>query len=485
MSMVNWGILGAGNVANRFAESLSHVQNVRLLAVSCRTLEKAEQFAKKHHIPLAYGDYDSLLEDSKISAIYLAVTHGLHKEWAIKALCAGKAVLCEKPAGLCAEDVKEIAEVSRAKGVLFMEAMKTRFVPLYRQIQALVAQGKIGELVRVETSLCNDMPFEAHGLMGKTYHTQPGQGGALLDGGIYCACWLEDYLQGPVNRRKVAASLKDGVDYYVDAVLQSASVQGRLECAFDRGKERTAQLCGTEGEILVRELHRPETAELYREGQLVRTIQAPYEVDDFYGEICHFIQCLDSGLTESPIMPLSASIRCAEILDVIRAGFYYEVCDLQVLEQQENALQFPSFHSADALALGNELIRIAGEYDREIAVRITRESDEAVLFQYLMDSKNNRNLQFMEGKRAAAKACGHTSLWAYVDHSLHGNWQDLFDNIPAFMPCAGAFPICVNGKWMATLMVSGLHEGQDHELIIRALSDCLHTDVPEFTKTAV
>lgn len=483
--MVNWGILGAGNIANRFAESLAHDSDACLLAVSCRTQEKADRFAQKHSVQRAYDSHDKLLADGEIDAIYLALPHGLHKEWVVKALRAGKAVLCEKPAGLCADDVREMAETAKENRVLFMEAMKTRFVPLYGQIKELVERGEIGGLVSVEASLCNDMPFEAHGLLGKTYHTQPGQGGALLDGGIYCACWLEEYLKGGLSRTRVIADLKDSIDYYVDARLNANDVEGQLECAFDRAKERTAVLRGTTGEIRVKELHRTENAEVYRGGKLVDTLHAAYEVDDFYGEIRHFNRCLMDGLTESPIMPLSASIRCAEILDLIREGFSYDESDLAALEQQEETLRFSDFRSVDALALGNEVVRYAGEYDREVGIRIVRESDETVLFQYMMDSKDERNVGYMEGKRAAAKKCGHSSLWAYVDHAVHGAWQDMFDDIPRYMPCAGAFPIRVGNDWTATLMVSGLHEGQDHELIVRALGTILDVSVPEFTKMPV
>lgn len=163
----------------------------------------------------------------------------------------------------------------------------------------------------------------------------------------------------------------------------------------------------------------------------------------------------------------------------------YEQADLELLEEQESGLCFPKFHSADALALGNELVHIACDYDREIGVRIVRESDEMVIFQYIMDGKDSRNIQYMESKRAAAKRCGHNSFWAYVDHELHGNWQEMFDDVPAYLPCAGAYPIKVSGEWIATLMVSGLHNGQDHELMIRALSNYLKTDVPVFRKTIV
>ncbi|MBQ1840488.1 MAG: Gfo/Idh/MocA family oxidoreductase, partial [Atopobiaceae bacterium] len=135
--MVRWAILGAGNIAHRFAASLAHVENAELVAASCRTREKAEAFLAE--VPRAegaraYAGHDALLADPKVDAIYLALPHQFHHEWAIKALRAGKAVLCEKPAMLTAVEMAEVAEVAHETGCLFMEAMKPRFVPLYAQV---------------------------------------------------------------------------------------------------------------------------------------------------------------------------------------------------------------------------------------------------------------------------------------------------------------------------------------------------------------
>lgn len=419
-----------------------------------------------------------------MQAVYLALPHGLHRDWAIRAMRAGKAVLCEKPAGLCAADVEAMVQTARECHVLFMEAMKTRFVPLYGQIRALVDSGALGELTAVEASCCNAMPAELLTPPGKTYHTQPGQGGALLDGGIYCANWLADFLPGTVARGRVVAGLRDGIDYYVDAALQIGGAAARLEAAFDRARPRTAILRGTKGALVVEELHRPQKAVLYRDGQAVQTLHAPYIVDDFYGQIHHFTECLRQGCTESPVMPHAASLRCAQILDAVRTGFIYEEADLAVLQAQEDMLQYHAFGGAEALALGNAVAACAAEYDREIAVQIVRESDGTALFQYVMDGKSAKNLGYMAGKRAAAKACGHSSLWAWVDHALHGTWQALIDGAPQTLPCAGAFPIRVKGEWAATLCVSGLHEGLDHEIMIRALCCVLGRQVPPFLKAA-
>lgn len=315
--MIRWGILGGGNIARRFAQSMEDVSGSRITAVSCRSREKAEDFAGRYSIERAFGSHESLLEDDQIDAIYLALPHGLHCLWAVRALEAGKAVLCEKPAAMSEEEVRLIAGTARECGVLFMEAMKTRFIPAYREVKRRIGEGAIGEVVSVETSLCNAMPFDS---ARPTYHTDPSQGGALLDVGIYCACYLEDFLQGEPVLKDLKAEFQGGVDFYADAELAFPSGRGRLSCAFDRAEPRRALITGTKGKILVEELHRPREFTVFT-GAGEEKVLIPYEVDDFYGEIVHFADCLKEGRKESPVMPFDASIRCARILDRIREGF--------------------------------------------------------------------------------------------------------------------------------------------------------------------
>lgn len=308
--MINWGIIGIGNIARRFAESLRHESNSSLYAVSSRSQEKAAGFAANFLAEKAYAGHENLLADKKVDAIYLALPHAMHREWAIRALKAGKAVLCEKPATLNAAEMSEIAAVARAEKVLFMEAMKPRFVPLYKKLREILADE---EITGVETSLCNLME-----LTGKTYHTQAGQGGALLDVGIYCASWLQDFLAGTPVLKNLTADVRGGIDYYVDAELDFDGKTGRLECAFDRKKPRQTVIHTGGGKIIVDELHRPQKMFISKNSGAV---EIPYEVDDFYGEIHHFANCLLEGKTESEIMPLSDSVACARILDVIRQKF--------------------------------------------------------------------------------------------------------------------------------------------------------------------
>ena len=315
--MIRWGILGAGNIAHRFGASLEHQPDSTLVAISGRNAEKMAAFAAQFKVRKIYLDHRALLADPDIDAIYLALPHGLHREWAVRALRAGKAVLCEKPATLNAAEMEEIAAVSRETGTLFMEAMKPRFVPLYGQLRTMLDKGVIGEITRVEASLCNAMPFDR---MGNTYHTQPGQGGCLLDCGCYCASWLEDFLHGEPRFVEVETVEKDGLDHYVKAELRFGPATAMLECAFDRAKPRKASVYGTKGSIEVDELHRPQNMTVYVDGEAPRSISVPYLVDDFYGQIHAFTQCLQTGKAENEVMPLASSIRNVRILDVIRAG---------------------------------------------------------------------------------------------------------------------------------------------------------------------
>ncbi|MCQ4087642.1 Gfo/Idh/MocA family protein [Saccharibacillus sp. JS10] len=313
--MIKWGILGAGNIAYRFAAALVHEPNSTLYAISGRNENKLKTFADHYPVHQLYLSHDELLADPEIDAIYLALPHQLHREWAIQAIDAGKAVLCEKPAALHAEEMQDIADAARSRNVLFMEAMKPRFVPLYRELRRRVDAGEIGAVMSIETSFCDKIQLDK-----ATYHTEPDHGGALLDIGTYCASWIEDFSFGDMRLESIRSEIQDSVELYVDARLETENVRAQLQCAFDRKKDRIAVLRGEKGHIVVEDLHRPTRLTVYRDGQEPEIVEIPYEVDDFYSEIHHFVQCLEQGLTESDIMPLSASLRCAEILDVVRAG---------------------------------------------------------------------------------------------------------------------------------------------------------------------
>ena len=289
---VHWGILGAGGIAKRFAASLAGVEGTRLVAVSGRTAGRLAAFAPAR----IYADgsdgaaaHERLLADPEVDAVYLALPHSMHARWAASALRAGKAVLCEKPAALTADEAREIAAVARETGMLFVEAMKCRFVPLHSRVQALLGTGELGQVRRID-----------------------------------CA-QLVDYGEGRLGYLTALARWKEVSGGRVDWA-------GRAELAFAGGVEATVAWAGDSanydcsclitcenGSIAVERAHRPERAVVHRAGRPDEVVEAPYDPDDFHGEIAHFCGLLRSGAVESPVMPLAATVRNAELLDAVRA----------------------------------------------------------------------------------------------------------------------------------------------------------------------
>lgn len=302
--MIRFGILGAGNIAHRFAASLAKVEGAELVAASRRTAEKAAAFLAE--VPCApgaraYGDHEALLADPEVDAIYLALPHDLHHAWALRALDAGKAVLCEKPAMLSEAEAAEVTAAARERGLLFMEAMKTRFVPLNPHV--VDAVGAMGPVARVHASLCNDALASCR--TRDTYILGGGPGSGVL-------------LPGEIAVERVDTAFYEGSDVYVDAHMTIGGVAAELECACDRARPRQLVVEGERGVLTVDDLHRPQHAELRIAGEPTRDLDAPYEVDDFYGQITHFCALMRAGDIESPLMPHAATCRCARILDAIR-----------------------------------------------------------------------------------------------------------------------------------------------------------------------
>ena len=133
--MIKWGIIGLGNIAMRFAKSLSYTNEGKLYAIASKTKDKRDSFYEQYNCDKVYEDYHELLKDEEIDAVYIALPHGLHKYWSIEALRHKKAVLCEKPVGLNSEEMKEIKKEALLNNTFFMEAMKTRFIPLIHTIK--------------------------------------------------------------------------------------------------------------------------------------------------------------------------------------------------------------------------------------------------------------------------------------------------------------------------------------------------------------
>ena len=175
------GALGAAAITpGALLRPARKLDGVVVEAVAARDRARAEAFAGKHGIPRAYGDYEALIDDPEIDAIYVALPNGLHAEWSIRALEAGKHVLCEKPVASNADEARQIRAAALASGRLAAEAFHWRYHPLADRVREILQSGEIGTLRRVEASFC--FPLLPAGDIRWRLDLA---GGALMDAGCY------------------------------------------------------------------------------------------------------------------------------------------------------------------------------------------------------------------------------------------------------------------------------------------------------------
>ncbi|MDH3493478.1 MAG: Gfo/Idh/MocA family oxidoreductase [Acidobacteriota bacterium] len=179
---VRWGIIGAANIAvKKVIPAMQAGEFCEISAIASRDIEKAERVAKELNIPKAFGSYEQLLADPDIDAVYNPLPNNLHLEWTVRAAEAGKHVLCEKPLGLNAGEVRRLIEVRDRTNVKIQEAFMIRDHPTWISVRELIGSGRIGEL-RAVSGFFSYFNVDRSNIRNKS---EMG-GGALLDIGCYC-----------------------------------------------------------------------------------------------------------------------------------------------------------------------------------------------------------------------------------------------------------------------------------------------------------
>lgn len=313
---VQWGIVGTGWIADHFAADLVHTSNGELLAAGSRTIESANKFAAKHHIPRTYGSYEELMADPDVEAIYVATPHPLHKENVMSALKAGKAVLCEKPFTVNSGELEELVQYAQEKKLFLMEAMWTRFLPPICKVREWIDAGAIGEvrLVKAEFGFRTDWNPE-----GRLLNPELG-GGALLDAGIYPVSFASMIFGANPDKIWSTAHIGEtGVDEQFSVLLEysggrAASLQGavRLNLTDD------AYIHGTKGYIHIPSFLNTTTATLYAEDREPEVYKDDRTAKGYAYEAEEVGRCLQEGLTESTVITLQESIDIMKLLDTIR-----------------------------------------------------------------------------------------------------------------------------------------------------------------------
>ena len=180
---IRWGVLSTAKIGSeKVIPGMQKASNCSVVAIASRNIGQAENTAKNLNIGRAYGSYEELLSDPDIDAIYNPLPNNLHVEWTIKAMQAGKHVLCEKPIGIsAAEASKLVQEAKKYPQLKVMEAFMYRFHPQWQKVKSLIAEGTIGEIKAVQSF------FSYFNIDPKNIRNNVDvAGGALMDIGCYC-----------------------------------------------------------------------------------------------------------------------------------------------------------------------------------------------------------------------------------------------------------------------------------------------------------
>jgi predicted dehydrogenase len=245
------GILGAARIAPlALINPAKENTEVVVAAVAARDMSRGRAFAAKHNIARVHDDYDKLIADPDLDAVYNPLPNGLHGRWTRAALAAGKHVLCEKPFTANAAEAREIAQLAAQSDRVVMEAFHYRYHPLALRVEEIIASGELGKLQRVEAGFCFPLPR-----FSDIRYNYSLAGGATMDAGCYAVHMVRTFGGGTPEVVSAQAKLRDPqVDRAMTAELQFAGGHsGRVRCSMWSSHllQISAHVFGDAGELRV------------------------------------------------------------------------------------------------------------------------------------------------------------------------------------------------------------------------------------------
>ena len=308
-----FGIIGAGFISNRFTTVLKQNANAEIVAVTDVVLERAQDFAAKHEIPAACTAEEFWKQDMDI--VYIGLPNPAHVPTAKEALSHGLHVLCEKPMAMTEKEALDLIDTAKQANRLLMEGMWTRCLPVYQKIQQWIRDGKIGSARLLHSSFSGAVAFDPN---SRLYKKELG-GGSMFDIGVYSIEFATGLLGKPKEICGQAHVGSTGVDE--QAVISLMFEDGAIaysSCGFEAQTSPDAWIYGTKGSILVKDFYKSNLCVLYdSEGNEIERFEDFFE-DGFQYEIEHVMDLLESGKTESEIVPWEDTILSAQIYDYLR-----------------------------------------------------------------------------------------------------------------------------------------------------------------------
>ena len=241
------GILSTADINRKVIPGAHASEKVELVAVASREQARADEYARTWEIPRAHGSYDALLEDADVEAVYIPLPNTMHREWSIRALEAGKNVLCEKPFSRRAADVEAAFDAAERAGLLLTEAFMYRHNPQTAKLLELVRGGAIGELRVVRTAFSYAL-YDADNIRLRT----DVEGGSLMDVGCYCVSGARLLAGEPESVFGQAYLGPTGTDWVFSGALRfPGDVHALFDCGTCLAERDELEAIGTEGSLFL------------------------------------------------------------------------------------------------------------------------------------------------------------------------------------------------------------------------------------------
>jgi predicted dehydrogenase len=328
MNMTRWGILGAGNIARKFASDLKLVDNAKFVSVGSRSADKAASFAKEFGATKAHGSYEELAADPDVDVIYVATPHSHHCDNTLLCLDHGKPVLCEKAFAVNAAQARQMIDKAKEKKLFLMEAMWTKFLPHYQKMKLMLNEGALGEL----NSVLINFGFQPKQPVPARMFDPALAGGTILDIGVYNVFIAMSVLGRPDHIDAYMKPASTGVDEQCAVLFRyKDGAMAQLFSSFLTHLPTEAEINGSKGRLrLSTRFYAPESRlEFYPDrpdSKQMISFDVPQHGHGYQYEAQHVGECLEKGLTESPVMTLTDTLEMMEVLDEIRrkAGIVYD-----------------------------------------------------------------------------------------------------------------------------------------------------------------
>ena len=321
----HWGILGPGRIAEEFATALAAVDDSCLYGVASRDKSRAEKFARDHQAAVSFDNYQTLIDDPVVDAIYIATPHRFHYQQAKACILAGKAVLCEKPMTVNAQECEELISLARENGVFLMEAMRTRYLPVYQQVMSWLQAGEIGTIEKIRSSFGFEFPRDPKDRI--LNHDLAG--GVLLDMGIYNLSMSQWLFAEQPESFSIQGLLGDTrVDEHDEVKLvYPGGRSSTFTISMTTQLDNDLTIYGTAGHIAIEPMFwNASKATLTGSGvSLVGPtktvkISREFRATGMEYEIEEAQRCIRSAAIESPVMPLRDTLDTMTLMDQLRSS---------------------------------------------------------------------------------------------------------------------------------------------------------------------